>query len=151
MRSVLAWRRRGRTLVLAPLVAAAGVACGGGDSTGPANVAGVYTLRTIDGDLLPVVDYLDPVTQDREEIIAGSLELRADRSFVYALDYQETINGQPQAPVEESDVGTYTLSGTRITLTGDFNDYAASVNGSAVTLLDDVDTDFSLDQLRFVK
>ena len=69
-----------RSALLAGMAAVSLGGCGG-DSTGtdPDAVVGVYTLITINGQLLPVI--VDQVGDDIAEVTAGLVTLDADRSF----------------------------------------------------------------------
>jgi len=70
-----------------------------GDSTGPADVAGVYTLRTVDGQQLPAVILGD-------EFTSGSLSLGSNGTFSF------TFTLTPAGGLRETHLasGTFTVT-----------------------------------------
>lgn len=105
-----------RRLMLAALATLL-VACGGDKATAPDVVSGNYTLRTVNGTSLPATFYLDQA--ERDEFLDGSIALASDHSWSGSLSVRATaipgggllFNGP--LPVG----GTYSLSGSSITLT----------------------------------
>jgi hypothetical protein len=104
-----------RSILARPLFAIAVVAllagCGGSDtSTGPLDVSGNYTLSTIDGSPVP---YAVP---NSGNIIVNSAiaTLNADHSYTFTA--AGSVNGVG-SPDVASDAGTYTVSGSTVTLT----------------------------------
>jgi hypothetical protein len=89
-------------------------ACGGGDSTAPGpSVAGVYTLRTMNGAPLPFVLYQSGA--DMYEILDDAITLNDGGTWSESGHDRTTISGT----VTTSNVvegGTYTVQGTAITL-----------------------------------
>jgi hypothetical protein len=120
------------------VVAAAAVAllaaCGS-DSTGPrnANVAGTYTLNTVNGASLP---YTVPNTGDNVEIVqAATITLNGDST--YAVNATGTLNGSAGTLV--TDAGSYSVAGTQVTFTstaipGAHYTAVASGTGTSTTL-----------------
>lgn len=102
-------------LLLALLLPLAAVACGD-DATGiSAEAAGTYTLRTIDGDSLPAMEFEDDSYS--AEVLNASLTLRADGTCSYLGRYRETF--KETDTVEEGDYTsgcTVQLSDTNLTL-----------------------------------
>ncbi len=122
-----------RRVFLAVLVF--GVTACGGDGTGLENVAGLYTLETIDGDPLPVL--LVQVGDNKIEVTAGSVTLNADRTCSDSLTLETTQSGNVESDTA-SELCTYTTDGQAITLT--YTDNTVSVGtiiGSALTITDD--------------
>ncbi|MGH7709992.1 MAG: hypothetical protein ACREOG_01840 [Gemmatimonadaceae bacterium] len=99
------------------LVAAFGCGGGGDDSTGPPGpdvVVGLYTLATVNGQALPVV--VDQLGNDKAEVTAGTVTLRADRTFTDITQVRLTIAGNVTNETETA-TGTW----TRQTNTVQFN------------------------------
>ena len=112
-----------------------GVTACGGDGTGLENIAGLYTLETIDGDPLPVL--LVEVGDNKIEVTAGSVTLNTDRTCSDSLTLEITEGGNVDSDVA-TDECTYTTDGRAITLT--YTDNTVSVGtiiGSALTITDD--------------
>jgi hypothetical protein len=87
------------------LTGALGFACAD-TITSPGSVAGAYTLRTIDQQLLPEV-------VDGNEIRGATLVLSANGTFTFNETFSATPGGQTQTFLDN---GTYTLNGTQLTL-----------------------------------
>ena len=93
-------------------------ACGDGDTPLgiPDAAAGTYTLRTVDGDSLPAVEFED--SDYRAEVLSASILLRTDGQCTYLGRYRETF--KVSNTVEEGDYTsgcTAQLAGTDLTLT----------------------------------
>lgn len=92
-------------------------ACGGDKVTGPQNVTGSYTLRTVNGANPPSAVYQD--AQQKLELTDGTLVLTADNKWSGTLGLRLTDlstgdhQDQPGIPL---DGGTYTVSGSSLTL-----------------------------------
>ena len=123
-------------------------ACGGGESTGPADdyarVAGSYTLVSLDGRPLPATVFQDAST--RIDVTSATLVLRADRTFTETLDGQiRQGGGQPQ-PERQVHNGTFTLSGTAAAFTVPAAGglpalgFAGTLSGTVLTYTDDLAT-----------
>jgi hypothetical protein len=100
-----------RTLTLAGLAVLSLAACS--DSTGPSDeLAGVYTLITIDGESLPVI--VDQNGDDIAEITEGTLTLDDDGSFDDVTELRITESGQVTTE-EDATSGNWSVSGTTVT------------------------------------
>ena len=126
-------------------------ACRG--TTAPENVAGSYTLRSIDGASLPVS--LKPSSSWHTDVVAGTLELDDKAAFTYSIQVREmadTPTGTTVRTVWVIQTGTYTRKGGALTLAGDGDwRFQATVGGAGITVLDDWDADIGNDQLLFVR
>jgi hypothetical protein len=104
-------------LVLAAVVplALAG-SCGGDSATGPGdtNIAGSYTLQSVNGNSLPWRPIV--VGNDFFEITSGGASINADGTYSLTFNWRESISGQVSTG-SESSVGTYTRNGNAITFT----------------------------------
>lgn len=101
------------------------IGCGSID--GPSSEVGHYELETVGGHRLPIPSSLGPVYW------GGSLELRADSSFVDVL----TLGDDQRPTVVDSVFGRYRLDGDsiRMTPTNWDQQYALSRQGSTVSAL----------------
>ena len=94
------------------------VACGGDRATGPQSVAGSYTLQTVNGTSTPAA--VDQSSTQRLDVTAGTIVLTADNKWSGSIGLRiiDLTSGQVQD--ENSAVpfagGTYTLSGSSLTL-----------------------------------
>jgi hypothetical protein len=126
-----------RLLVLALTLAFGLGATSCSDSTGPgSNLAGVYTLRTVN-DITPPVTIFQSSTL-RIEVLAGEIQLDANGNYQGTTRYRETSGGF-QDVYDDTIVGYWTLSGNQIALTDrDFpNDpYIGTISGNTITLTD---------------
>jgi len=94
-------------------------ACGG-EGTGPSDIAGTYTLRTINQQSLPVV------LADIVEVRSGRLVIIDDGTFTLSATYRSTPEqGQSQT---ESISGRYTFVGSALTF--ESADFDVDVQGS---------------------
>jgi hypothetical protein len=109
---------RGRFLIAMSIALAATLA-GCGDPAGSDGVTGEYTLRTVNGTALPTT--LAPATV----IHAGSLELRPDGRFAFTVDSSVPGSGPVPDRRVATEEGTYTRSGSTISLF--YDDAAANV------------------------
>ena len=110
------------------------VACGD-DGMGPEDVAGTYTLETIDGNPLPWVTF--ETGADKIEITGGSVTLNADMTCSVSTTARVTFSGNVTTNTE-THVCTYTIIDGDITLTRpSATDASASINGSALTITTD--------------
>jgi hypothetical protein len=127
-----------RLLVLALTLAFGLGATSCSDSTGPGSaVAGVYTLRNVNGITPPVTIYQDATF--RVDVLAGEIVLDANGNYQGTTRYQEFDRGIAQQPYNETIVGYWTLSGNQIALTDrDYpNDpYIGTIDGNTITLSD---------------
>ena len=122
---------RTRRLGLAVLVAAS-LACSGSESTGPDPIEGTYTLQTMGGRPLPVL-----VIQDEDgsiEITAGSVTLRAPNGFTMALSFRQTSGTRVSTVTDQVD-GTWTRSGSTVTLTADGEAVSATLSDGTLRMV----------------
>jgi hypothetical protein len=104
----------GRLLPLLALAAALSLA-GCGDGTAPEeSIVGVYTLQTINGNLLPWIAFQDEI--DHTEVLSGSITLEADGTFTDQTSYVFTIDGAAHQG-QDLYTGTYTKTVAGATLT----------------------------------
>jgi hypothetical protein len=134
--------------ILVGLTALALVACGGSESTEPADeyarASGSYTLVSLSGRPLPAT--LSQDASMRVDITSATLVLRADRTFTETLVGQvRQGNGQPQ-PERQVHNGTYTLSGTTasfaVPAAGEFPSFGftGTLSGTVLTYTDELAT-----------
>ena len=96
-----------------------GVTACGDDGTGLEDIAGTYTLHTVDGEGLPAV--LDPAVLDEIgttfllEVTGGSVTLNQDMTCSFTFSLRETEDGTVTR-VTETAVGTYTFNNGAISL-----------------------------------
>ena len=126
-----------RLLVLALTIAFGLGATSCSDSTGPgSNLAGIYTLRSVNGVTPPVT--LDQFGTYRLEVLAGEIQLDANGNYQGTTRYRET-SGAFQEIYDDVIVGYWTLSGNQIALT-DINfpndPYIGTIDGNSITLTD---------------
>lgn len=109
-------------------------ACGG-DSTGPAQALGTYTLQTINGRTLPfiVVQLLDY----KLEVTAGSITLNADQTFSHRTTVREDDAGQVTTEVFLI-VGTFSQTGNTLLFTdaAEGEQYTGVLSGNSITISD---------------
>jgi hypothetical protein len=91
---------------------AASLACGD-DSTGPANIEGLYTLRTIGGKPLPVVIAEDSI--QTIEVTSSSITLGANSAFTLAQAFR-TTRGVQSVLSSGTATGTWARSGSTVTM-----------------------------------
>jgi hypothetical protein len=99
-----------RFLLLSLLAVGALLGCSR-DGTGPAQptIEGTYTLQTIDGRAMPLVMWED--SQERLELLSGSVTLRADGTWSDTHDVRFTDKATTVAETEAfDDRGTYTVT-----------------------------------------
>lgn len=103
----------------------------GGDPTDPPDVTGTYTLRSVNGQRVPM-----RLGQDEDfayYVSAGAVELRADGRYTSSLTFRFTAGGQLQSQSEQ-DGGTYAVSGSSVTLRSDGGGSTmATVSGGRLT------------------
>jgi len=106
-------------------------ACGS-DSTGPshANVAGSYSLTSVDGSNLP---FTVPNTQQEEIVQSASITLNSDSS--YSATASGTVSGESSNII--TDAGHYSVSGNQVTFTSSLIQggvYTGTASGSSLTV-----------------
>ena len=104
------------------------------DSTGPEDIAGTYTLVTVDGEALPVVAE-EIGTTYVIELTAGSATLHEDLTCSLGFTQRVTDNGTVTTGTSTT-LCTYTLNDGALTLTlPPLNDTIdGSISGSTLTL-----------------
>jgi hypothetical protein len=117
------------------------VACGGSDSaTAPANsIAGVWSLTTINGAVLPYV--VDQAGADKVELTADVVTFAAAGTFTHTSTARTTVSGQATTS-SIADAGTYTVSGTTVTIRSN-SDGSTSTGTWAVNTLTIVEEGFT--------
>ena len=120
--------------VFAALVTLA--ACGGDASTntGPASVAGTYTLRTVNGAPLPFT--LAQLGDDKYEVTADAITLKDGGIWTGAGTTRATESGRVSTTTVTS-TGTYSLTGTAITITGVTESSSGTVERGTLTVTQD--------------
>ena len=133
--------------LLAGLVLSA-TACGGGDSSGPASIAGTYTLQTVNNAPLPFTTSQDATY--KAEILSWVVTLNEDRSYSFVFRGQSTDNGQTTVNTITS-TGTYTVSGSTVDMFDpvDNSNLSATVNGNTLTIV--IDGGVGVFTLRFTR
>jgi hypothetical protein len=111
------------------------VGCGD-DSVSPADVAGTYTLQSVDGVVLPAILSEDESTGNLVEVTAGSATLNQDLTCSLSLDLRETDEGTVTTDTLLQPC-TYTIDGG-FTLTPSGGTFAlsGSIIGSTLTIID---------------
>ena len=127
-----------RALPTVLLLTATLIGCGGEDSTAPkASHVGTYRLSTVGGSPLPVT--ID-VGTERVVVQSGRITLNANGSFAQETTVQLTIGGFLPVVQTVECAGSYQLSGSTITLTGQSGDYCeggsetGSLSGNTLTV-----------------
>jgi hypothetical protein len=127
-----------RTIISATLLALL-VACGGDKATGPnapATVAGSYTLRTVNGNALPVI--LSQDAQQKAELLGGSVTLNSNNTWSGTLSVRVTDLTSGVAQTGDAPLGgTYSMSSGALTLTDATNDNAqlsGTISGNTLTI-----------------
>lgn len=117
--------------ILIALAAVSCIACEDAVTQAGGTVAGLYTLRTVNGAALP---YTVPATgTTKTEILADTIQLNKIGTFSRAQHRRVTVNGQAtQSAVRFT--GTYSLQGTSITLLNNENGSQSVALGNATTM-----------------
>lgn len=98
-----------RTAAALTLFAVAGC----GDSTGPSDVSGSWTLQTVNGDTPPAIVYEDAFY--KLEVFYAEYDINANGTYTLTSDLSED-----DGPIfREVELGTYSLDGSRITFEDD--------------------------------
>jgi hypothetical protein len=113
-----------RRLALVLLVAAGLAGCAGGAATtGPpappaaavSPLVGTYVLQTMDGVAVPGLYFL--TDSYRFDVMSGAFELLADGTYRIVLSMRYVgVEGVRESPAQEFERGTYSASGTVLTL-----------------------------------
>ena len=123
-----------RSVLVAFLVFGLG-ACGD-DIVSPADVAGTYTLLSVDGEGLPATLGETEITGSLLEVTAGSATLNQDLTCSLSFDLRDT---DPDTVTTDTIVSacTYTIDdGFRLTLSEENVALSGSILGSTLTLID---------------
>jgi hypothetical protein len=114
-----------------------GLACGS-DSTAPptptqATIAGTWTLQTLNGQAVPVV--LSDSGGAKLEVVRDVFTLVGDHTFTQVTAFRITAGGQATTD-SVSDLGTYVVNGTAVSLTydSDGSTSSGSWQGNTITL-----------------
>lgn len=104
------------------------------DATGSnfAEIAGTYTMQSVNGGTLPF--FMGLSQGDSVHITGGSIVLRADRRFSDNADFRIKAGGQSTT---DSDLleGRFTVGSGVVSFTSDDGQrYTASVNGSTLSM-----------------
>jgi hypothetical protein len=120
--------------ILMMLAVAASVACND-SSTGLSSVEGTYTLRSINGTNLPYTVLQSGTT--KIEVTDDVITLNSNGTFTETGHTRTTTNGVATSNLG-TDTGTYTTSGTAITLryNSDASTSSGSVNGDQLIIVD---------------
>ena len=109
------------------------VGCGD-DSVSPADVAGTYTLQSVDGEGLPAV--LAESTNFLFEITAGSVTLNADLTCSHSVTERGTVQDMVTEETIVSDC-TYAIDdGFTLTRSGETVALPGSILGTTLTIFD---------------
>ena len=134
--------------MLASLVTVAmlATACSSDNSVEPLtndSLAGVYTLRNVNGAPLPALIQTENASRPKVELLSDEITVRADGSWSGIQEFRLTVGTETEVQSFDSG-GSYLVSGTRI----DFQDsqygsiFSVAVSGSAFTLSDGVSSYF---------
>lgn len=131
-------RMWGRSLAVA-LPLALGLAlgsCGDDDDTTGVEqetILGTYVLTTVNGNPLPFTD--EPGAAEREEITAMTIVLRPNNVVTGTLSFRDFSGGQVVDQGTVPFAGTFTVSGSTVTLTiADDDPVTGTVNANALTV-----------------
>lgn len=103
------------------------------DSSGPDNLAGTYTLRSVNSQALPAM--LAQLGGNKLEAASGALVLDADGTFSLTTELRITDDGSMSTETA-NDAGEWEIAGIEITLrASDGGETAGGVNGTSVTLV----------------
>lgn len=124
-----------RNITAITLAASLALTACGKDSSGPdtgADIAGTYTLTTVNGSPLPFTT--DEDATYKAEILASAITLRGDRTFSWSFTGRSTDNGTPTTD-SETFTGTYTVNGSAIRLTDSEGYTDATVADGVITIV----------------
>src|SRR5262249_23805793 len=101
--------------LLAAVALSFAVACGGDSSTAPPaeQIAGTWTLQTVNGALLPFV--IVQSGTNKVEVLSDVFVIASTGSFTQTTTVRSTINGVATTD-STADAGSYTLSGATLSL-----------------------------------
>jgi hypothetical protein len=106
-----------------------------------ADLAGSYTLRTVNGGGLPAVIQTAIGTQPKVEILSDSITVRVDGTWSGVESFRITAGATVDTQTVSSG-GTYAVNGSLVTFrdSSDGSVFTASVSGNAFLLSDGVST-----------
>ena len=109
-------------------------ACGGGDSSGPPSIAGIYTLQTVNNAALPFTTSEDATY--KAEILSWVVTLSANNTYSFVFRGRSTDNGVPTENTITS-TGTYTVSGSSVEMVDsvDNSSLTATVSGGVFSMV----------------
>ena len=108
-------------------------ACAGDSSTAPSSVVGTWGLQTVNGAALPFV--VGQAGASKSELLADTIKLASGGGFIESSSFRTTFNGVV-ALQTIADTGTYTLSGSSLTLsstTSAGSSGSGTVSGNTIT------------------
>ena len=117
------------TVVLAFVLAA----CASDSSTAPSGVVGPWSLQTVNGSALPFV--VGQSGENKSELLADTIKLASAGGFIESSSFRTTLNGVVTLQTV-ADTGTYTLSGSTLTLSSTTSAGASgsgTVSGNTIT------------------
>lgn len=125
---------------LAGLLLVALAACGGDKTTSPdAAISGSYMLQSLNGASVPAVLVEDE--EERDELTAGVIVLRSDRTWNITLSLRVTdLTDNSVFTIPLTSGGTYTNSGSSVTLVapGGLAPLNGTVSGGKLTIAGEV-------------
>ena len=121
--------------IMMVLALAAAAACGDSSTGISGSVAGTYTLRSINGTVLPYTVLSSGTT--KIEVIDDVITLNTNGTYTETGHTRTTTNGSASTDTG-TDTGTYTTAGTSITLrsSGDGTTTVGTVNAGTLTIVD---------------
>jgi hypothetical protein len=99
---------------------------------------GTYRLVMAAGQRLPAVVSENPSTGYKQEVVRGSIELRADGTFIWSTSYRETSRGTASEH-ESTGHGQYSVDGNTIKLTAGSSQFDGTLSQRTLTLRADVE------------
>lgn len=110
-------RRSHRPFVFLAAVAAVALVVACGSSTAPVDPSGLYSLRTVDGDSIPVVLAAD-TGNDRLELTSGFILLSPIGTYTFKVAEVLTV-GDTVDTLPQSDYGQWDMQGQTVYLISD--------------------------------
>jgi hypothetical protein len=143
----------GRRLALYGMLAMAMAVAGCGDddeTTEPTNIAGTYTLRTIDGAALPFTLFTAAQNDGtKREVTGGTVTLEADGTYSDVFEFRDTDALGEVTEYTDPNTGTYVRTGNTLAFTA-FNEVPqqpATIRNGA--LIYEIETDVHPNPLEF--
>ncbi|HEY0022926.1 MAG TPA: lipocalin family protein [Longimicrobium sp.] len=127
--------------LIVPVICMLVAACS--DVTSSDSITGTYTLRTVNGDVVPAVIY--DSDSGTEEVLDGSVRLDEDGSGSIIIRVRSTLGGGAPETETRTANGTYTRSGSTITITfldeGETVTQVGQLQGETLMFMDDLGGD----------